>query len=229
MTVSTGPGCDLSLLLGQGLLPRSLHQCWSLPDPMVSRLRQWRQTQASHRGYGWYCTQPGMPASKGRLRSQGLPALLLQTTNFPRKKFDEGLPRLGGAEGKPPAGSSAQHAKPKRHYEGAVRGAETLDINVNMFLGLLLARKWACVGGTPGLCHKHIWVHCCTQEPTNLTPLSRASTAHQVSSPCCVWVAVSREGGAMCWGCKYDISELYRSETKQVDISQPTEVIHGGW
>lgn len=73
---------------------------------------------------------------------------------------------------KSPSGSSAQCTTRKRHYEGAVRGAETLDINISIFPHLLLARKWACVGGTPGLCHKHTWVLCCTQEPTNLTPPS---------------------------------------------------------
>lgn len=111
----------LSLLLGQDLLPCSLHQCWSLLDPMVSQLRRWSQTQASHQGHGQYCTLPGMQRQSPELRT----VLVLWTTNFPREKCDKELPKLGMQREKPPAGSSAQHTTTKRHDEGAVRGTET--------------------------------------------------------------------------------------------------------
>jgi len=62
-----------------------------------------------------------MPGSRDRHQSQGLPALVLQTTSFPREIFDEGLPRLGDAEEKPPSGTSAQHSTAKRHYAEELR------------------------------------------------------------------------------------------------------------
>lgn len=105
-------------------------------------------------------------------RARDSPPWCYELPTFPGRSLMRVFQDWGMQREKPSPGSSAQQATTKRHYEGAVRGAETLDINVNMFPRLVLAWKWACVGGTPGLCHKHIWVHCCTQEPTNLTPLS---------------------------------------------------------
>lgn len=105
-------------------------------------------------------------------RARESPPWCYELPTFPGRSLMRDFQDWGMWREKPPAGSSAQHATTKRHYEGAVRGAESLDINVNMFPGLLLARKWACFGGAPGLCHKRIWDHCCRQKPTNLTPLS---------------------------------------------------------
>lgn len=131
-----------------------------------------------------------MPGHRDSPRARDSPPWCYKLPTFPGRSLMRDFQDWGVQREKPPAGSSAQHTTTKRHYEGAVRGAETLDINVNMFLGLFLARKWACVGGTPGLCHKRIWDHCCTQKPTSLTPLSTEPV--QGSSPHCVWIAFSR-------------------------------------
>lgn len=85
---------------------------------------------------------------------------------------------------KPPSGISAQ-----------------LTASMDDGLGLL-AEKWSDIGGTPGLRPSHRWVH--TTGRKSHPAEHRASTTHQVSSPCCVWVALSRHGGCGC-----DISELW--------------------
>lgn len=168
MTPSTGPGwglCDFSLLLGWGLLLHFLHQHWSHGE-LAQAGKADPGESPRVRAHRLGSQVAGIPSSARDALPQcyKLPA-------FPRRSLTRDFQEWGVQRQKPLSGSSGQHTR-KRHYKGTVRGAETLDINISIFPCLLLARKCACVGGTPALCHKNTWIHCCMREPTNLTPLS---------------------------------------------------------